>query len=75
MAAYKLKLERWHFEAMAQLELDFSEKPLGNFWARIKDKKQREIETILSDSSQYFKNLTSLHGEPYLKVLAVFYNW
>lgn len=35
---------------------------------------QREIETIVSTSSQYFKNLTSLQCEAHLKILAVFYN-
>jgi len=74
LLTYQSKLEKWHSEAIQQLELDFSERSLGNFWARIKDSKQREIETILSNSSQYYKDLTSLQGDPYFKVLAVFYN-
>ena len=74
LAEYESKIEKWHAVAMEQLEMDFSEKAGGHFWARIKDSRQREIETILSESSQYYKNLTSLHGESYLKVLAVFYN-
>lgn len=71
---YETKIQKWHTEAIAQLELDFSERSTGNFWSRMKDSKQREIETILSTSSQYYKDLTSLHGEAHLKVLAVFYN-
>ncbi len=74
LLAYKAKTERWHRAAMQQLELDFGDRSGGSFWARIKDSRQREIETILSTSSQYYKDLTSLHGESYLKVLAVFYN-
>lgn len=74
MAAYKDKLEKWRAAAIEQLELDFNERSTGNFWARIKDSRQREIETILSTSSQYYKDLTSLQGQPFLKVLAVFYN-
>jgi SNF2 family DNA or RNA helicase len=74
LAAYKTHLEKWHRDALQQLEIDFSERSTGSFWSRIKDSKQREIETILSDSSQYFQDLTSLQGDPYLKVLAVFYN-
>ncbi len=74
MAEYQSKIQKWHTEAMAQLELDFSERAESNFWSRIKDSKQREIETILSSSSQYYKDLTSLQGEPFMKVLAVFYN-
>jgi SNF2 family DNA or RNA helicase len=71
---YKQHIDTWYFAALNQLELDFSEGSTGNFRARIKDSKQREIETILSTSSQYFKDLTSLQGDAYLKVLAVFYN-
>ncbi|MBS1636196.1 MAG: DEAD/DEAH box helicase [Bacteroidetes bacterium] len=71
---YQEKITIWHRAAIEQLELDFSERIGGDYWSRIKDSRQREIETILSSSSQYFKDLTSLHGEPYLKVLAVFYN-
>lgn len=71
---YKTKIHNWRAAAIEQLELDFNERSAGNFWARIKDSKQREIETILSTSSQYYKDLTSLQGSAYLKVLAVFYN-
>lgn len=74
MTTYKAKLEKWHREALHQLELDFSESTAGDFRSRFKDSKQREIETILSDRSQYYQDLTSLQGDPYLKVLAVFYN-
>ena len=71
---YKNKINKWRAAAMEQLELDFNERTSGNFWARIKDSKQREIETILSTSSQYYKDLTSLQGDAYIKVLAIFYN-
>jgi hypothetical protein len=71
---YETKIGAWHSAAMEQLEMDFSEKQGGHYWSKIKDNRQREIETILSASSQYFKDLTSLQGDSHLKVLAVFYN-
>jgi superfamily II DNA or RNA helicase len=71
---YKTKIEKWKTSALEQLELDFNEGSGSNLWARIKDSKQREIETILSTSSQYYKNLTSLQGDAYLKTLVVFFN-
>jgi SNF2 family DNA or RNA helicase len=71
---YKTKINNWRAAALEQLELDFNENTGSNLWARIKDSKQREIETILSTSSQYYKDLTSLQGDAYLKVLAVFFN-
>jgi hypothetical protein len=75
LSEYKSKIEQWRAAAMEQLELDFNESTGSNLWARIKDSRQREIETILSTSSQYCKNLTSLQGDAYLKTLAVFYNF
>ena len=72
--AYQQKLTDWKNEAMIQLELDFSEKTITPFFAGKKDSKKREIETILSSTSQYNKDITSLQGDAYLKVLAVFFN-
>ena len=74
MNTYQAKLEKWHNEAMEQLELDFSERTASDYWTGIKDSKSREIKTILDESSQYINDLTALQGAPYLKVLAVFYN-
>lgn len=74
LEAYEKQIKNWHSEAIEQLEIDFNDKSTSNFWARIKDSRQREIETILSSSSQYYQDLTSLQGESYLKVLAVFFN-
>ena len=74
MSEYKTKIDKWRADALDQLEIEFSERSTGNFWARIKDSRHREIETILCTSSQYFKDLTSLQGEAYLKLLAIFYN-
>lgn len=74
LTAYQQKVELWHQEASEQLELDFEDKSGSNYWGRIKDNKQREIETILNETSQYYKDMLSLYGDPYLKTLAVFYN-
>ena len=64
----------WKNDALEQLEKDFSDKTITPFFSGKKDSKKREIETILSSTSQYNKNMTSLQGDAYLKVLAVFFN-
>jgi len=74
MADYKEQLEKWYQAAKEQLEMNFQEGGGNQLWARIRDSRQREIETILSTSGQYFKDLTSLQGEAYIKTIAVFYN-
>ncbi|MCB0669225.1 MAG: DEAD/DEAH box helicase [Saprospiraceae bacterium] len=71
---YRTKLEQWYEESMEQLELEFADLPTGGFWGSRKVSKEREVKTILDTSSQYYRDLTSLYGDPYLKVLAVFYN-
>ncbi len=74
LAVYQERLDNWHHQATRQLELDFGDKPDYGFFKRRLEDKEREIETIISRSSQYYKDLTSLSQDPYLKVLAVFYN-
>ena len=71
---YEQKLMNWKNDALEQLEMDFSDKTITPFFSGKKDSKKREIETILSSTSQYHKNMTSLQGDAYLKVLAVFFN-
>ena len=71
---YEQKLANWKNDALEQLELDFSDKTITPFFSGKKDSQKREIETILSSTSQYNKNMTSLQGDAYLKVLAVFFN-
>ena len=72
---YEQKLANWKNDALEQLELDFSDKTITPFFSGKKDSKKREIETILSSTSQYNKDMTSLQGGAYLKTLAVFYNF
>lgn len=74
MAVYQEKLNNWHQSKRNQLSIDFADKTLTGFVKRRLDDKEYEIQTILDNSSQYFKDLTSLNAHPYLKVIAVFYN-
>ena len=74
LAVYEERIKNWKDSKEAQLNLEFGdEAPTGFIKKRRKDK-EIEIETIHSRSSQYFKDLTSLSGKAYLKVLAVFFN-
>lgn len=69
---YEEKLLKWKQDSDHQLELFFES---GSITQKGKDKKLREIDTILNESNQYIKNLNSLQGDPFIQVLAVFYNW
>lgn len=69
---YREKLSKWESDALGQLSLFFDE---GNITQKTRDKKLREIQTIVNERSQYYQNLKSLKGDPYIKVLSVFYNF
>lgn len=74
MAVYEEKMKNWKQSKEHQMELEFADAVETGFVKKRKQDKEYHIETILNNSSQYFKDLTSLNGNPYLKLLAVFYN-
>lgn len=73
MAVYKEKMNNWERSKSNQLQLEFGDKPEYGFIRKRREDKEHEIQTILNQSGQYFKDLTSLNGTPYFRVLAVFY--
>lgn len=73
-AVYEEKLRHWEKDAKDQMALEFDDKAMTGFVKRRFEDRQLEIETILAQSSQYFKDLTSLNQDAYLKVISVFYN-
>lgn len=74
LAVYEEKLKNWQKSATDHLELAFADVPQTGFIKRRIEDEGRYIETIFSQSSQYFKDLNSLNNEAHLKVIAVFYN-
>ena len=63
------KIEEWKVDAEhGQLSL-FSE------GTKAYDKNLREIETIHSESSKYISDMNTLKGDPFVRPLAVFYNF
>lgn len=72
--AYQQHLKQWEQQAMERLERDFGDQPAQGFMKQRVQDKRVEIETIASKSSQYFRDLTSLDQDPYLKIVAVFFN-
>lgn len=73
-AVYEERLKNWEKDARDQLKLDFEEKTVTGFIKRKLEDREKEIETILNGSSQYYKDMTSLSSDAYLKVISVFYN-
>lgn len=74
MAVYTEILKNWERGAKNQMTIDFEDKAMTGFVKRRFEDRELEIKTILEKSSQYFKDLTSLNQDAYLKVISVFYN-
>jgi len=74
MAVYTEKLKNWERDAKNQMTIDFEDKAMTGFVKRRYEDREVEIKTILEKSSQYFKDLTSLNQDAFLKVISVFYN-
>lgn len=73
-AVYKEKLNNWERDARNQMAIDFEDKTMTGFVKRRFEDRELEIQTIMDQSSQYYKDLTSLNNDAYLKVVSVFYN-
>ena len=74
LTAYRAKLKKWHDDAVGQVTLDFGSEFIPvtqkNYQGKIE-----EIDKISDESSQFFKDLCTLDNvDPYIKVLAVYYN-
>jgi hypothetical protein len=74
LAVYQEKLKNWERSAKEQFQIAFADRPITGFIKRRMEDEERYVETILSQSSQYYKDLNSLNNEAHLKVIAVFYN-
>lgn len=71
---YRQKLAHWANQAKQQLSIQFDEDVI-QFRQKAYSKAEEEIETIVSKQSQFNNDLFTLdNNEPYIKVLAVFFN-
>jgi ERCC4-related helicase len=74
LKAYTDKLNDWFRQGKQELDLKYGEQLQNKLMIQQKNKRELEIKTIKDDQSQYFKDLKSLDNEPFIQVLAVFYN-
>ncbi len=72
---YSRHLTQWFNRSKDKVILDFGEAPTTLQRSNL-DKRIDEIQTIADKESTFYKNLTTLDNtDPYVKVLAVFYNF
>lgn len=71
---YLKKLNEWHKISKEQIEIEFELTSNSIFTISNKERRVSQIETILNEKSQYFKDMASLDNKAFLKLLAVFFN-
>jgi superfamily II DNA or RNA helicase len=74
LATYKQHLEVWAEDAERQLDLAFEDSTQNTFARHKLESGKREVETIVSESSQYYLNLLALDKDAYIRVVSVFFN-
>ena len=68
---YEAKLSNWLRNSERQLTLNFGEDDKINRYA---DKRRRDIEYLHKETQEFYQSYFQLETEPYLRLLAVFYN-
>jgi ERCC4-related helicase len=74
LETYQEHLKTWEQRSRQQLKLNLEPDSKNIFVERKRKKSLQAIETILSETSQFYRDLTQLENEAHLKLLAVFFN-
>lgn len=73
---YSKKLNDWIYGEQKQLSLFQAYELMPSGFAGVRmDKRKKKVESLSQDRGQYLKDLQSLQGEPFIKVIAAFYNF
>lgn len=70
---YEKKLSKWLQASERQLELQFGFEELG-IVKSLKDRRRKDIEYVHSQTKAFYDSYFQLENDPYLRLLAVFYN-
>jgi superfamily II DNA or RNA helicase len=68
---HKEKLDNWLVNSERQLELAFGEIAVTQL---AKDRRKRDIDFVHQQTNEFYQTFFQLENDPYLRVLAVFYN-
>jgi SNF2 family DNA or RNA helicase len=71
--AYETKLNNWLMNSEKQLELQFGMEDSGVVRTH-KDRRKKDIDYVHQQTKEFYETFFQLENEPYLRLLAVFYN-
>jgi superfamily II DNA or RNA helicase len=67
------KLNKWLVDSERQMELQFGIEEVG-ISRSYKDKRKRDIDFVHKQTKEFYETFFQLENDPYLRLLAVFYN-
>jgi ERCC4-related helicase len=70
---YEAKLNKWLVNSERQLALQFGEEEYG-VGRSYKDKRKKDIDYVHAQTLAFYESFFQLENDPYLRLLAVFYN-
>ncbi len=70
---YEQKLNKWLVNSERQLELQFGMEEAGVLRTH-KDRRKKDIDYVHKQTKEYYETFFQLENDPYLRLLAVFYN-
>ncbi len=73
LEVYEKKLSKWFQASELQLEIQFGIEESGTVHTR-KDKRKNDIDYVHAQTKEFYETYFQLENEPYLRLLAVFYN-
>lgn len=70
---YETKLNKWLMNSERQLEMQFGVEEAGVVRSH-KEKRKKDIDYVHQQTKEFYETFFQLENEPYLRLLAVFYN-
>lgn len=74
LTLYEKKLASWLQESERQLEIQFGDEDTGGVLKYQKNKRKHDIAEVHKVVDEFYKSYFQLENDPYLRLLAVFYN-
>lgn len=73
LSLYEKKLNKWLQDSERQLEIQFGMEEVG-LVKSLKVRRKKDIEYVHTETKKFYDSYFQLDNEPYLRLLAVFYN-
>jgi len=73
LQVYETKLNKWLENSERQLEIQFGFEDAGTVRSH-RDRRKKDIEFVHKQTKEFYETFFQLENDPYLRLLAVFYN-